>query len=284
MLLLVCGGCTGAPSTHPPADLALPDGGVLALRPYDVDVPAAYDSAVAHPLLVLLHGYASNGADIAHYFGIPALVEARQILVARPNGTVDGAGHRFWNATDACCDYGGSGVDDVGYLSAVIDDVEQTYNIDPKRVFVAGHSNGGFMAHRLACDSAGRVAGIVALAGVVWEAADLCQPSEPVAVLQVHGDHDDTIPFSGTLSEPSAVRTVATWAMKNGCTGGLQDRGTTLDLDASLPGSETLVAGWSCSAGAAELWDIQGAQHEPDLRLPDWSNDIFDWLMQHPKP
>ena len=86
------------------------------------------------------------------------------------------------------------------------------------------------------------MAGIVSLAGVTWEAAALCQPSAPVAVLQVHGDHDDTIPFSGTLSEPSAVRTVATWAMRDGCSGGLQDTGTTLDLDASLPGSETSVA------------------------------------------
>src|SRR4029079_2491638 len=139
--------------------------------------------------------------------------------------------------------------DDVGYLDAVIDDVEQRYNIDTRRVFVAGHSNGGFMAHRLACDSADRVTGIVSLAGVTWEAAALCQPSAPVAVLQVHGDHDDTIPFSGTLSEPLAVRWGAMWAMRDGCSGGLQDTGTTLDLDASLPGSETSVTRWDCPAG-----------------------------------
>ena len=116
-LLLACAGCSGSPTPHAPADLALPDGGILALRPYDLDVPAAYDSSVAHPLLVLLHGYASNGADIEHYFGVPALVESRQLLVALPEGTKNSAGYRFWNATDACCDYELSGVDDVSAIS-----------------------------------------------------------------------------------------------------------------------------------------------------------------------
>jgi hypothetical protein len=72
--------------------------------------------------------------------------------------------------------------------------------------------------------------------------------------------------------------------MKNGCTGGLQPTGDTLDLDSSLAGNETEVARWSCSAGAAELWTIHGGQHVPAFNLPDWGNDVFDWLMQHPKP
>ena len=280
--LLVCVGCSKASRTAT-FDAGLPDGGVIAERPYDIDVPTGYDPSVAHPLIVLLHGYAGDGAEIDQYFGFADLANAKQVFVAHPNGTTDSSGYRFWNATDACCNYDNRSVDDVAYLDAVIDDIESKYNIDASRVFVVGHSNGAFMAHRMACDSASRIAGIVALAGVVWQDADLCQPQAPVAVLQVHGDHDDVVPFSGTLSEPSAVRTVAIWAMKNGCSGGLQDSGTTLDLDSSLPGSETTVSGWTCTAGAAELWTIQGAGHIPSLRLPDWGSDAFDWLMRHPR-
>jgi polyhydroxybutyrate depolymerase len=280
-MILVCVGCTGPAPV--PMHHGLPDGGALAGRPYDVDVPAGYDKSQAHPLILLLHGYAGNGKEIDDYMGFSALADAKQVLVAHPNGTYDDAGRRFWNATDACCNYSNSYVDDVAFLNAVIDDIQKKYNVDARRVFVVGHSNGAFMAHRMACDSASRIAGIVALAGVVWNAESLCQPTAPVAVLQVHGDRDEVIPFSGTLSEPSAVRTVAIWAKKNGCTGGLQATGMTLDLDATLPGNETSVTRWTCTVGAAELWTIQGGAHQPDLRLPDWGNDLFDWLMQRPK-
>jgi polyhydroxybutyrate depolymerase len=281
-LLLLCVGCAEQPTvmTHP----SLPDGGALAGRPYEVDVPANYDKTQPHPLIVLLHGYGGNGAQIDKTMGFAALADAQQVLVAHPDGTLDPDNQRFWNATNACCNYFDSSVDDVAFLNAVIDEVEKKYNIDSRRVFVVGYSNGAFMAHRMACDSAARVAGIVALAGVVWNTESLCQPTAPVAVLQVHGDHDTVVPFSGTLSEPSAVHTVAIWAQKNKCSGGLQATGTTLDLDATLPGNETSVTRWSCTAGAAELWTIQGATHEPDLRVPDWGNDVFAWLMQHPKP
>jgi polyhydroxybutyrate depolymerase len=282
-LFLACIGCTGPtpPLMHHPG---LPDGGALAGRSYDVDVPDGYDKTQPHPLIVLLHGYGGDGAQIDAYFGFAALANAQQLLVARPDGTVDDAGHRFWNATDACCNYYNSYVDDVAFLNALIDDVKKKYNVDSRRVFIVGHSNGAFMAHRMACDSAARVAGIVAHAGVVWNSESACQPTAPVAVLQVHGDHDTVVPFSGTLGQPSAVRTVAIWAQKNGCTGGLQATGETLDLDVMLPGNETSVTRYNCTAGAAELWTMQGDGHDPDLRLPDWGNDVFAWLMQHPKP
>lgn len=257
---------------------------LIAARPYDIDVPAGYDGETALPLIVLLHGYGATGFIQDALFGFNQLADDRQVLVAHPDGTLDQSGKHFWNATDACCDMNHTGVDDVAYLNAVVDDVEQTFNVDAKRVFFVGHSNGAFMSHRMACDAAGRVAGIVALAGDVWKDASKCNPSGPVAVLQVHGDADDTVPYDGTPAEPSAPDSIATWAMKNGCTGGLQPTGDTLDLDSSLAGNETEVARWSCSAGAAELWTIHGGQHVPAFNLPDWGNDVFDWLMQHPKP
>lgn len=260
------------------------DGGLVMTRPYEMDVPNGYDSSKPHPLIVLVHGYGATGFLQDAVFGFAALADARQVLVAHPDGTVDSTGKRFWNATDACCDFGHIGVDDVAYLNAVVDDVEKKYNVDAHRVFFVGHSNGAFMSHRMACDSAARIAGIVALAGDVWKDPSKCNPTAPVAVLQVHGDADTLVPYGGSATEPSAMESVATWAAKNGCTGGLQSTGQTLDLDSKLPGNETTVARWSCTAGAAELWTIQGGQHVPNFNMPEWGNDVFDWLMQHPRP
>jgi polyhydroxybutyrate depolymerase len=282
LILWLCGAaaaCSSSPAKRPAATNPL-----VAARPYDVDVPAGYDAAKAYPLIVLLHGYGANGFVQDALFGFAQLADARGVFVAHPDGTLDAGNSRFWNATDACCDNGHTGVDDVAYLNALVDDMEATFNIDTKRVFFAGHSNGAFMSHRMACDAAGRIAGIVALAGDVWQDPSKCNPSAPVAVLQVHGDADSVVPYDGAGLMPSAKQSVATWAQKNGCTGELTDTGMTLDLDFDLAGPETAIAQYSCSAGAAALWTIHGGQHIPSFIEPDWGNDVFDWLMQHPKP
>jgi polyhydroxybutyrate depolymerase len=263
------------PSTNP----------LITARPYDWDEPAGVDKSKPAPLIVLVHGYGANGFVQDALFGFQQLADARGVYVAHPDGTTDAGGSKFWNATDACCDFNHTGVDDVAYLNAVTDDMEARFNIDKKRVFFVGHSNGGFMSHRMACDAAPRIAGIVSLAGDVWEDPSKCNPTAPVAVLQVHGDADSIVPYAGTTNvEPGAVQSVATWAQKNGCSGELADTGMTLDLDSGLPGAETGIAKYTCASGAAELWTIHGGQHVPAFILPDWGNDVFDWLMQHPKP
>jgi polyhydroxybutyrate depolymerase len=275
--LLICAlVASGACSSSPPKTSPL----VMA-RPYGLDVPDGWFGDPALPLIVLLHGYGTTGFSQEAYFGFNRLPDARKMLVAYPDGTVDSTGSRFWNADDACCNFDHSPVDDVAYINAVIDDVEAKNNVDKHHIFVAGHSNGGFMAHRLACDSTRRIAAIAALAGDVWKDPSKCNPAAPIAVLQVHGDADTMVPYDGKDLMPSAHDSVATWAAKNGCSGGLQPTGRMLDLDASIPGSETRVDAWSCPAGAAELWTIQGGSHEPMFKMPDWANDVADWLMGH---
>jgi polyhydroxybutyrate depolymerase len=272
-----CGGKSPPPASKPPSPL-------IAARPYEILVPDSYNKAKPAPLIVLLHGYSANGVTQLAYFGFTALSQERGVLVAYPNGLIDSQMKRFWNADDACCNFDNNPVDDVAYLNALVDDVEQNYNVDPKRVYFVGHSNGAFMSHRMACDHAGRVAAIAALAGDVWKDASKCNPSEPVAVLQIHGDADETIPYPGDGKLiPSALDSVATWAAKNGCTGMLTPTDKTYDLETHLPGAETVGAAYSCPHGAAELWTIHGGMHVPSLRLPDWGNDLFDWLEAHAK-
>ena len=268
-----------------------PDGATLVTdRPYGFKVPRDYDATKPTPLVILLHAYGATGATQDNYFKLGNLADAKTFLFAYPDGTLDSQRKRFWNADDACCDFYKTGIDDVAYARAIIDDISSRYNVDPKRIFIVGHSSGGFMAHRLACELSSRVAGIVSLAGAVWSEAAKCQPSAPVAVLEVHGDADQTVLYVGgqlatTMQPyPGARKTVATWAQNNGCSGALIPTGRTLDLDTTLLGAETKVeAASGCTGGAVELWTIQGGEHIPTLQT-SWAETIYGFLAAHPKP
>ena len=269
---------------------AKPDtSGLVAARPFALKVPTGYDKSKPTPLVVLLHGYTASGATQEAYFQFAPLADAKTFLYAMPDGTIDKTGNRFWNATDACCNFDGSPVDDVAYVNAVIDDVEKKYNVDPKRIFLVGHSNGAFMSHRLACDSAPRIAAIAALAGDVWADSSKCNPANPVAVLQIHGTLDSVIAYAGGKNPglsvyPSATASVATWAAKNGCAAS-STPGPALDLDSVLLGTETKTVEYTgCKpGGAAVLWTIEGGTHLPTLQST-FPATVWSFLSAHPKP
>jgi polyhydroxybutyrate depolymerase len=274
----------GAACMLPMTDATAEVGG----RPYAYKVPPAYDPAVPTPLVMLLHGY--GFADIPGQFEesrfkLAPVAAARTWLYVLPQGLTDAVGKVYWNGTDACC---GSGprADDVAHLRAVIADLASKFNVDPKRVFVSGWSNGGYMAHRMGCDAADVVAAIVAFAGNNWYNENRCQPTAPVAALQIHGDADTAVLYNGGWAfaqYPSAHASVGTWVTRNGCSSGLALTGETLDLDLATDGAETLVERATCAAGAAELWTVQGGGH--GLHFSDaWAPSIFDFFAAHPKP
>jgi polyhydroxybutyrate depolymerase len=276
----------GAAGDAPVGDAA----GVLDARPYELYVPPGYRPGTATPLVLMLHGYSAS-ADLQEvYFRLQPEAEARGFLYARANGTVDGVGNRFWNATDACCNLGHSQVDDVGYLRAVLDDIAARYTVDPRRVFVIGHSNGGFMAHRLACELADRVAAIISFAGATWADASRCEPSRPVSVVQMHGTADLVIAYNGGRvvgtdgPYPAATTTAAIWRAKNGCTG--TQAGGRMDLAATIVGDETRVErGTGCVAGGAvELWTMVGAGHVSPLAQPEFREAVWAFFAAHPRP
>jgi polyhydroxybutyrate depolymerase len=121
-------------------------------RPVEVHVPPSYSCDVAAPLVILLHGYRASGVEQEAYFKVAKESDRRGFLYLAPDGMKDRVYIKFWNATDACCNFYGSTVDDSKYLSDLIADMIATYNVDVKRMYLIGHSNGGFMAHRMACE------------------------------------------------------------------------------------------------------------------------------------
>jgi len=204
--------------------------------------------------------------------------------VLAPDGTTDASGKQFWNADPACCDFGHTGVDDVKYIGGLIDDVMDTWPVDKNQVFIVGHSNGGYMAYRMACERADVIAAIAPLAGLAASNPAGCKPSRPVNVLHMHGTADDTVPFGPDMGAAGAHDSVAQWAGHNGCGSelALSPAGADLDLVNALPGAETHRATQAgCPAGGSlELWTIEGAGHIPVFNstfLPD----LMQWFSDH---
>ena len=261
-------------------------------RPTKLYVPSTYADSKPAPLLILLHGFGFFGLGEEYYLGLLDGVESRGMLYAHPDGLLNANNERYWNATDACCDIGMTKVDDSKYLTDLVTEIGTRYKVDPKRVYFAGHSNGGFMSYRMACDHADRVAGIMSLAGESWLDTTKCAPSAPVAVLQVQGTSDEVINYDGGSNAaplgayPGAKTTVATWATYNGCSSTTDTSAPPLDLESTLPGAETTVTKYAsaCKAnGQVELWSIQGGAHVPKFG-PAFAPALLDWLMAHPKP
>jgi len=261
----------------------------LGRGPVTIHVPASYDPGSPTPLAIMLHGYSGNGVTIEWFFGFATAAETAGIIYATPNGTTDSLGNRFWNATDACCNFSAPPVDDSGYLRSLVEAIQAEYNIDARRIYFAGLSNGGFMSYRMACDHADLIAAIVSVAGATFYDPNDCTPNEPVDVLEIHGTADTVILYDGGLLAdvpyPGAVQSVEFWAQYDGCELTPVAPPDTLDLDINLPGSETTITRYPYGClpgGSAELWTVHGGPHVLS-GTPDFGPAIADFLLSHPK-
>lgn len=228
------------------------------------------------PLLVLLHGLGSSGQELASGSDWPSFAEAHGIAWVAPNGPVDGRGRRFWAAGPECCNFDRRAVDHVAALGALITRLGASTGVDGSRVFVGGHSNGAFMAHRLACERPDLVRGIIAVAGTGPMSRDTCKPPSSLRVLQLHGEQDPIVTYAGghLFRNPgypehlSAQRTAADWAAALGCAPTAR-AAPALNLETQLPGAETRVDAYQhCKTGAVELWSVAGGSHFLGFRAP----------------
>jgi polyhydroxybutyrate depolymerase len=258
-------------------------------RPVSVHVPPSYTQGTPMPLVVLLHGYGSSGAGHEAYMHFQPLADARGFLYAYPDGLVDSTGKRFWNGTDACCDLFSSGVDDATYLSNLITQIEARYSVDAKRVYLIGHSNGSFMAFRMACEHSEQITAIATLAGAMFADVAKCKDTQPVGVLHIHSDVDTENYYEGgTILAPyaGAVTTVNDWVTFDGCGSAPDTTAAPLDLDQNVTGAETTVTRFASGCkpgGGAELWTMHGSTHVPTF-TPAFAPGVIDFLLAHAKP
>lgn len=168
-------------------------------RRYSIYVPPNA-GADPRPLILSMHGGGGTAQLQAAMSQLVKLAHAQQIIIAFLEGT--GVIQTF-NAGACCGAAQTQDIDDVAYARAVIDDLETRNPIDPGRIFATGFSNGGMMAHRLACGLADRLAGIAAVGGASGEFDRTgtpyyaCIPVRPIPVLHIHATNDRNYPYAG---------------------------------------------------------------------------------------
>jgi poly(3-hydroxybutyrate) depolymerase len=266
-------------------------------RPVNLYVPSGYDGNAPVPLVILLHGYSWTGSQQENWMHFQPLAETQGFLYCYPDSTVDPSGNQFWSATDACCDQWDANIDDVGFLRRLIQEISRQFAVDPKRVYLIGHSNGGYLSYHMACENSDLIAAIAAVSGSTFLDTNSCTPSEPVNILQIHGTADQWQFYAGGANViadgwtanlppfPSAPQSVQTWAGYNGASDPVSDPLPSMDLTTDVAGLETVVTRYTNSppGGAVELWTINGATHWPNL-TPQFAPAVINWLFAHPKP
>ncbi len=199
-------------------------------RTYILHIPPAYDKTKALPLVIMLHGGGGTAKYmVKHTFGgFDKLSDKNGFIVVYPDGI-----EKHWNDGRREKETGyrthKENIDDVGFISALIDTLIKKQNIDPKRVYVTGISNGAMMSYRLACELTNKIAAIAPVVGnLPQDIYSSCKPSRPISVLAINGINDPLVPFGGgNVTGPfglkklgkvlSTVDTIRFWVNHNNC-------------------------------------------------------------------
>jgi polyhydroxybutyrate depolymerase len=163
-------------------------------RTYLVHAPSAANPAhVPRPLLILLHGRYGNGVVTEEHSRLSALADREGFVVVYPDG-ID----RSWHDRREQGPAAEAHVDDVAFISSLIDTMVREESVDPKRVYVAGISNGAMMTFRLACELSEKIAAVGAVIGALPEnGAQDCKPSHPMPLVMFSGTEDPLVPYAG---------------------------------------------------------------------------------------
>ena len=266
-------------------------------RTYFLHVPPKMNGS----LLIALHGGGGSGKSIARLTGFNELADERGFLVAYPNAL-----RKHWNdgrGINAYYSQRGE-VDDVSFISKLIDHLIEKYNLDDGRVYVAGFSNGAMMAYRIACEIPERIAAIACVSGSMPKSLN-CPGKSPISVLIIHGLQDPIVPWKGgelttrsgvTLGEVLPIpEVVEYWTLRNGCSEkeerylpDLSEDGTRVKVTRYLnPETEAEVVLYAIEGGG-HTWP-GGSQYLPERIIGrtcmdfDASEAILNFFERHHK-
>jgi polyhydroxybutyrate depolymerase len=269
-----------------------------ATRSYLVHIPPNYDRTKPTPLVIAFHGAFMNAAMMPRFTGLNRKADSAGFVVAYPNGTGFSGVALFFNASAPPSPDGPP--DDVKFTSMLMDDLESAVNIDPKRIFVTGMSNGGMLCHRVAAELSDRIAAAAPVSGTL--ALPAIHPSRPVPIIMFHGLADRIVPFDGpraaqvpTIRFRSVGETLSAWISADGCA----NEPTVIDFpDIAHDGTKVTRKTWGNGKGASEvvLIEIAGGGHTwPGIKPParfigkttyNISADdlMWDFFQRHPLP
>ncbi|MGC1120403.1 MAG: PHB depolymerase family esterase [Candidatus Methanofastidiosia archaeon] len=191
-------------------------------RTYIVHIPSTFHEPL--PLVIALHGGGGSAEKMANLTGLDALSDREGFAVVYPQGV-----ENHWNDGRDIQEYRAhrENIDDVKFISTVIDTLSEEVTIDEKRIYAVGISNGAMMACRLACELSDRIAAIAMVAGgMPVDLREMCSPRKGVSVLLINGTVDPLVLWEGGEIQAgrrylgvtmSVSDTVMYWVRANGC-------------------------------------------------------------------
>ena len=221
VLLSTLQGCNRTPGTDNDYSASIISGGLE--RTYRVHISSSYDQDNPTPLVIALHGGGGTGKGMVKLSGFNTVADRENFIVVYPDGF-----EKHWN-DDRGVQWQShvENADDIGFISALIDRLSDELNIDARRVYVTGISNGGMMSHRLGCELSQKIAAISPVASnIPVSMASVWSPSRPVSVLIINGTDDPLERWEGgeiRLGRNtygvvlSVADTVEFWVEKNRC-------------------------------------------------------------------
>jgi polyhydroxybutyrate depolymerase len=195
-------------------------------RTYTLNLPPNYYDASDFSLVIAMHGGGGSAQQFESTNKLTEKANAAKFIVVYPEG-VQSTGilkARSWNA-GGCCDYAvAQNINDIKFISLLIDKLVATYKIDAKKVYATGHSNGGMLSYRLACELSNKIAAIAPNSCTM--VASSCNPTRAVPVLHMHSVLDQNVPYQGGLVNGTGTQGVymppldsvmTVWSLKNTC-------------------------------------------------------------------
>jgi polyhydroxybutyrate depolymerase len=258
-------------------------------RPARTYIPKTYDPHKKYPLVINLHGFTGDWTHQNGFLPLKKYSDQLGFIFIVPDGERDSGGFRRWNAIDACCGSRHDLLDDSAYLRQVIETARANFNVDEKRIYCMGFSNGGMMSYRMAIDHSDLLAGIVVVGGISYKEKKYA-PEFPIHVLHIHGTNEEN--FHGTelgdlpfyhAPTPSVEVNMQNWAEFNNCNSNSIEENS-LDLVERLKGNETTVFNFHNDSNGCdvELWQV-----ERGVRVEQYSDrmvsHLVDWMLNHPK-
>lgn len=250
-------------------------------RSYRLHVPTGYDANTLTPLVLAFHGDGSSGQELEAYTKLSTTADTNDFLVAYPDGLPGADGTTAWGGVGANM----PAIDDVHFVSDLIDQLSSAYCVDARRIYATGFSRGGGMTALLACTLSDRIAAFAPVSGAFFSSIESgCAPSRPVPILDFHGSADDVVPYAGGGSEDFlAVPTwLADWAARDGCA----TRPKPLDAPSGVEEEQWI----SCSSDSTVIhYLVLGAGHSwpggnSDPQQIDAARIIWSFLQQYSLP
>ncbi len=304
VLLLAALACarTNAPAPTP-SSASLPAGEITRTlshngleRSYSLYVPASVNWNQPVAVVFVFHGGTGNAENAIRMSGFNDVADQNGFIAVYPNGTGRLSNDKLltWNGGDCCGWAQEQNVDDVGFVRAIVADLQSLANIDAKRIYATGMSNGGILSQRLACEATDIFAAIAPVSGTLN--FPTCKPSQPISVIEFHGTADQHIPYDGGFGPESLVNvdfasvqdSVGFWTSFNGCDSQPQTDSFS-DIQHEV---------WTGCAGptSVELYTILGGGHAWPGGQGGWAGSdqptqtisasqlIWEFFAAHPKP